>query len=99
MQGEAAPTQSYQKSSHMEAQKRPKQATSSHWSLFTDHVFLTPDIETHHYAGSGTEEDPFVLEFIAHDGGNPQHWKAWKKWLITMTMAFATLAVALVSSA
>jgi hypothetical protein len=53
----------------------------------------------HPYRGSGTIEDPYVVEWIPNDRRNPMDWPQWKKWVITMTMAFATLAVSLVSSA
>jgi hypothetical protein len=83
----------------VEAQARPKPAPVSHWALVVDQAHVTPEVESHNYRGSGTVEDPYVVEFIPGDGRNPMGWPMWKKWTITMTMAIATLAVALVSSA
>ena len=62
-------------------------------SLVTDAVL------TYQYDGSGTEEDPYVVEFIPHDPRNPMGFSMFKKWSLTLLVAFATLAVAFVSSA
>lgn len=83
----------------MEAQEPPRQAPASHWSLVTDQTHITPEVMNHPYRGSGTVEDPYVVEWIPNDRRNPMDWPQWKKWVITMTMALATLAVSLVSSA
>ncbi|KFY93871.1 hypothetical protein V500_03499 [Pseudogymnoascus sp. VKM F-4518 (FW-2643)] len=85
--------------SDMEAQEPPRQAPASHWSLVIDQTHITPEVMNHPYRGSGTVEDPYVVEWIPNDRRNPMDWPQWKKWVITMTMAFVTLAVSLVSSA
>jgi multidrug resistance protein len=74
--------------------KRP-----SHWRLVFDQTLITPEVLHHRYAGSGTHEDPYVVEFIPHDPRNAMHFPAWKKWALTILVAFATLAVAFVSAA
>ena len=60
---------------------------------------LTPEIIDWHYKGSGTEEDPYIVQWIDDDPRNPMEYSEVKKWSITMTVAMATLAVAFVSSA
>lgn len=83
----------------VESQKRHAPEKVSHWRLVTDHAFITPAVLNHPYRGSGTEQDPYLVEFIPHDPRNPMAWPRWKKWLITLVMAIATLAVAFVSTA
>ncbi|GLC70796.1 MFS siderochrome iron transporter 1 [Pleodorina starrii] len=51
------------------------------------------------YPGSGTNEDPYVVDWLDTDAENPQKWPTVYKWAITMLMATATLAVGFCSSA
>lgn len=67
--------------------------------LLLDQGVLTQEIVTAPYDGAGTEEDPYVVEWIENDPRNPMTWKSGKKWLMTMIMAIATLSVAFCSSA
>lgn len=70
-----------------------------YWRLMTDQGFVTQEIIDYPYAGSGTEEDPFVVEWIPNDPRNPMQFNPRIKWLYTVIVAFATLAVSLASSA
>lgn len=81
-------------SSQTKKNKKP-----SHWQLVSSHALLTPAVLNHKYNGSGTEEDPYRVEFIPNDPRDPMGFAMWKKWAITLLVAFATLAVAFVSSA
>ncbi|KIX09346.1 uncharacterized protein Z518_00425 [Rhinocladiella mackenziei CBS 650.93] len=80
-----------------------KSATASkkvpHWRLVASQSLVTEEVLKHPYKGSGTDEDPYVVEFIPFDPRNPMEWPQWKKWAITMDVAIATLAVAFVSAA
>lgn len=60
---------------------------------------ITQDVEAFEYKGSGTEEDPYIVEWIPQDPRNPMLYSKTKRWAITGIVAIATLAVALVSSA
>ncbi len=73
--------------------------TVSHWRLVRDHALLTTAVLHFTYRGSGTEQDPYLVEFIPHDPRNPMVFPTWKKWAITIIMAIATLAIAFVSAA
>ena len=73
--------------------------TVSHWRLVRDHALLITAVLHYPYRGSGTEQDPYLVEFIPRDPRNAMAFPAWKKWGITIVMAIATLAVAFVSSA
>jgi multidrug resistance protein len=83
----------------LESQKTTAPAKVSHWRLVKDHAIVTPAVLHYSYRGSGTEQDPYLVEFIPHDPRNPMTFPHWKKWTITVVMAMATLAVAFVSSA
>lgn len=67
--------------------------------VVASHAFVTPKVLNHNYAGSGTDDDPFVVEFIPNDPRDPMNFSNFKKWSITLLVAFATLAVSFVSSA
>jgi len=71
----------------------------SHFRQVYDQAGITPEVQKHDYAGSGTEEDPYVVTWIDNDPRNPMLYSKTKKWSITMMVAVATLAVAFVSSA
>jgi hypothetical protein len=60
----------------------------------------TGDVErTHNYDGSGTEEDPFVVEFQKDNLGNPMNWSQSRKWLITAIVTMSVFIVTMTSSA
>ncbi len=84
---------------HVDATSQSDSKRSSHWQLVSSHALLTPAVLNHKYHGSGTEEDPYQVEFIPNDPRDPMGFAMWKKWAITLLVAFATLAVAFVSSA
>ena len=71
----------------------------SSFQIVLSHSLVTDAVLHHHYAGSGTEDDPYVVDFIPQDPRNPMGFSQFKKWSITILEAFATLAVAFVSSA
>ncbi|PKS08528.1 hypothetical protein jhhlp_004913 [Lomentospora prolificans] len=70
-----------------------------YWRMVFDQAGVTPEVANYPYSGSGTEEDPYLVTWIPNDPRNPMLFSQVKKWFITMTVAMATLAVALLSSA
>ncbi|KAK7420132.1 hypothetical protein QQZ08_010546 [Neonectria magnoliae] len=70
-----------------------------YWRMVVDQAGITPDVINFAYNGSGTENDPYVVQWIPNDPRNPMLFSTTTKWFITMVVAIATLAVALVSSA
>ncbi|KAF7930227.1 hypothetical protein BELL_0965g00010 [Botrytis elliptica] len=74
------------------------QKKARHWELVFDQIHVTPEVLNYPYRGSGTEQDPYVVEFIPGDRRNPLNFTMLKKWTITLLLAFATLAVSFVSS-
>lgn len=69
------------------------------WRLITDQGVVTQEIIDFPYPGSGTEDDPYSVTWIPEDPRNPMLFSEIAKWSFTMVVAFATLAVSLVSSA
>lgn len=69
-----------------------------HFRQVLDQAGITPEVQKWDWEGSGTEEDPYVVTWIENDPRNPMLYSPLKKWSLTMMVAFATLAVAFVSS-
>jgi multidrug resistance protein len=69
------------------------------WRKIIDQAGITDTVLNHAYPGSGTESDPYLVQWIPNDPRNPMDFSFGVKWFITMIVALATLAVTLVSSA
>jgi multidrug resistance protein len=69
------------------------------WRTVFDQAGVTSEVLEFPYAGSGTESDPYVIQWIPNDPRNPMLWSRPRKWFITMMVSLTTLAVALLSSA
>lgn len=85
--------------SDIESQKTISPTKVSHWRLLVDRPLVTDAVRKHKYNGSGTDDDPYIVEFLPNDPRNPMNFSVFKKWFITVTVAIATLAVAFCSSA
>lgn len=70
-----------------------------HWTVILEQGVVTHEVLNYEYEGSGTEEDPYVVEWMESDPRNPMTWSPKTKWLITFCMGFAVLAVSFCSSA
>lgn len=70
-----------------------------YWRLIVEQEIVTKEIVKYPFPGTGTEEDPFVVTWIANDPRNPMRFSQVKKWTITLLVALAALAVSLDSSA
>lgn len=56
-----------------------------------DQGAVNSDIQNAHYAGSGTEDDPYAVSWLDHDPVNPMEYSNVTKWSTTMLVALATL--------
>ncbi|KAJ3542439.1 hypothetical protein NM208_g4099 [Fusarium decemcellulare] len=56
-------------------------------------------IADYNYAGEGTAAAPFLVEFLPNDPQDAMTFSVWRKWMITIVQAIATLAVTFASSA
>jgi hypothetical protein len=43
----------------------------SHWKMIMDQGVVTKEIVEYEYEGEGTEDDPYVVEWIENDPRNP----------------------------
>ncbi|KAE8150969.1 major facilitator superfamily domain-containing protein [Aspergillus avenaceus] len=69
-----------------------------YWRVLVDQSVLTKDVINYPYEGSGTENDPYIVEWIPDDPRNPMRISTGLKWAYTITVAFATFGVSLSSS-
>lgn len=62
--------------------------------------YVTPfeDILEHNYKGSGTDADPFIIDWLRDDAEDPQNFPAAYKWSQVGMTSLLTLAVTLASS-
>ncbi|KAH8675248.1 major facilitator superfamily domain-containing protein [Xylariales sp. PMI_506] len=60
---------------------------------------VTQQVLDWNYRGSGTEDDPYIVDFIENDPKNPLTIRQWRKWINTFAQAFAVFAVSFASSA
>jgi hypothetical protein len=67
--------------------------------LVRDQARISPDVLSHHYEGSGTTDDPYLVMWVPEDAGNPLNWSKSFKWFVTMTVAMTCFATAFASSA
>lgn len=77
-------------------QQKPKRL--SHFRILRDQGITTPEIESWHYKGSGTEEDPYAVTWIDNDPRNPMNFNEAYKWQCVLGSAISVLAVSLNSS-
>jgi len=71
----------------------------SHWRMITDQGVTTKEIEEWNYEGAGTEDDPYVVEWIENDPRNPMTWSKTRKWIMALAVANSVLVVSFCSSA
>jgi len=71
----------------------------SHFRLLLNQTLVTDEVLNHPYTGEGTHEAPYAIEWIPGDPKNPYNMPTKWKWIITIIMAFSTLAISFSSSA
>lgn len=71
----------------------------SHWKMILDQGVVTNEIVNWDYEGEGTEDDPYVVEWIENDPRNPMTWPKTKKWILAIAVANSVLVVSFCSSA
>ncbi|QPH01820.1 hypothetical protein C2857_006023 [Epichloe festucae Fl1] len=84
----------------VEAQRKSvKSPKHSHWSILLDQAGIDDVVLNHKYAGQGTLESPYLVEFLPNDARNPLTFARPFKWTISLISAVSTLAVSFTSSA
>lgn len=82
----------------LERQKTTSPEKLSKLQMVFDQSAINVTVSHHPYKGAGTQEDPYVVEWIPDDPRNPMTWPDWYKWFVCLTNAVSTLAIAFVSS-
>ncbi|KAI0423787.1 polyamine transporter 3 [Xylaria sp. FL1042] len=59
---------------------------------------MSPQVTSYVYPGSGTEEDPYLVDWLPGDAKNPYSIATSMKWWITLIMSLGTLAVSISTS-
>ena len=77
----------------------PRPQRIPYWRIMVDQGVVTPEIIEYPYAGKGTEDEPYIVEWIPDDPRNPMLFSSTVKWTYTIIVAFSTFAVSLCSSA
>ena len=72
---------------------------ASNFTLVRSQTLITDDVLSQHYPGSGSEDDPFIVDWIPGDARNPMDIPGKMKWIITVIMAMGTLSVTFSSTA
>ncbi|KAL7422000.1 hypothetical protein Q5752_003772 [Cryptotrichosporon argae] len=54
--------------------------------------------EPNPYKGSGTREDPYLVDWLPGELANPYNWKSSYRWFVTAIVAISTLCIAFASS-
>lgn len=78
---------------------KPAAGKPSHFTLVLSQTHMTPEVTAYVYPGSGTEEDPYLVDWMPGDAKNPYEIATGTKWWMIIILAFGTLSVSLSSSA
>ncbi|TWU76708.1 hypothetical protein ED733_002532 [Metarhizium rileyi] len=83
----------------VESQQPQRSHKVSHWSILTDQAGVDDAVLEHRYPGQGTDESPYLVDFLPNDPRNPMTFPRAFKWTIMIIAAISTLAVSFTSSA
>ena len=72
--------------------------SAPHFKLILDQPYVTDQVLDYTYEGRGTDEEPYVVDWLREDPRNPLLMPQWKKWLICTMAAFGTLSVSFAST-
>jgi MFS family permease len=80
------------------ASEHPPASRPSHFKLVADQTLITNEVRNHDYPGSGTTDDPYVVDWLSNDPKNGFNLSPSMKWVIVMICAFNTLACSFAST-
>lgn len=66
--------------------------------LMLDHGHVPPQVRDYQYPGSGTDTDPYLVEWTPNDPRNPMLTRQWGKWLWTCLESLTCFSVAITTS-
>lgn len=76
-----------------------KSFTIPFWRRILSPGHVSTDALSRTYPGSGSDTDPFIVQWAPDDPCDPRSFSKTRKWLFTSLLSLATLSVALASSA
>jgi MFS family permease len=94
----ATPPKSLSGSESLPASPPIPSGRPSHFKLVVDQTLITNQVRDYDYPGSGTDEDPYVVDFVPDDPKNGLNLSPGIKWVIVMICAFNTLACSFAST-
>lgn len=74
-------------------------AVAHKWRLVFGLRPITKETLEQPYKGSGSDDDPFLIQWTTNDPHDPRQFSTARKWMFTLILSLATLSVALASSA
>jgi len=84
---------------HEDVEEGSRQRQSvPYFKVFLDQGYVDAVVLKHQYSGSGSEEDPFLVEWLDSDLRNPLQFSNGRKWLYVAIESMATFAVAMTTS-
>jgi len=83
---------------HNDVESQKYRNKRGYFAVVFDQAGINDDVLHFPYPGRGTAESPFVVDFLLDDAHRAMQFPQWKKWMITIVQAIATLAVTFVSS-
>jgi hypothetical protein len=68
-------------------------------TVLTIRDVVTSQVLEHDYAGSGTQDDPYIVMFVEDDSRDPMSFSLWLRWALCLAAGYVTFSVAFISSA
>lgn len=81
------------------ARQIPQRTKISVWRLVFQYSIIAPEVRSYNYDGKGSDDDPFIVDYLPGDPVNPHNWPNWRRWVNVCIVGFGTLAVAVCTSA
>ncbi|KAI0134360.1 major facilitator superfamily domain-containing protein [Xylariales sp. AK1849] len=76
-----------------------RQARISWFTILTVQDVVTSQMLDHDYAGSGTQDDPYIVLFLKDDPRDPMCFPLWLRWILCIAAGYVTFSLAFISSA
>jgi predicted MFS family arabinose efflux permease len=76
----------------------PPRVKNYSWSQFLLRKGIDDDVCNQNYRGNGTEDDPYIVEYLYNDGQDAMNFSKGRKWAIAVLHSLATFVVTFASS-
>lgn len=78
---------------------KPQREQFPLWRLVLSQTTITDSVLQHQWEGEGTQESPYLVEWLPEDPRDPHQMQEWMKWSITLLQAASFLSITFASSA